>query len=147
MKDLEDKLEKSVKALDDILGEKQAKTKASEEEKQKQEEWDNQVKDFESEYADVDLAELGNNQKFLKFVKGKNLPLKQAYADFVDFIGETESQAIAKYTSKDGRSTSSGKSSSADGGGYGLTDSQKNLAQKSGMTYKEYSGYLKQITN
>jgi hypothetical protein len=73
------------------------------------------------------------------------LPLKELYEDFVEFIGETEAETIIKVKSKDSRSTSSGKGNSSDGGSYGLTESQKNLAKKSDMTFKEYADYLKQI--
>jgi hypothetical protein len=54
--------------------------------------WAAQVREFEAKNADVDLEKLAKNEKFLKFVKGKQLPLVQLYEDFVDFVGETEAE-------------------------------------------------------
>jgi chromosome segregation ATPase len=134
------------KELSDIKAERQAKEAEIKQAQQQKEAWESQTKEFEKAYPDVDLEQLDKNSKFLKFIKGKTGTLKEMYEDFVELVGEAEASAIAKAMAKNERSTGSGKSSSADGGGYGLTDRQKMLAQKSGQTYKEYAEYLKQIT-
>lgn len=134
------------KELAEIKGERQAKEKELKAKIEAEESWNKQFNEFKEAYPDVDETKLNENQKFLKFIKNKSGTLKELYEDFIELVGETETAAIAKVISKNERSTGSGKSSSADGGGYGLTDSQKTLAQRAGLTYKEYSEYLKQIT-
>jgi hypothetical protein len=146
IKDLEDKLEKSTKVIEEITGEKQ-KAKADAEAKAKaDEEWEKQVTEMNEAHPDIDLEELAKNAKFTKFIKGKGLPLKELYEDFVEFVGETEAEAIIKVKSKDIRSTSSGKGNNSEGNSYGLSAEEKALVDehnrrypKSKMSYKEYS--------
>lgn len=141
------------KELSDIKAERQAKENELKHAQKQKEIWDSQLKEFEEAYPDVDLEELDKNQKFVKFIKGKNARLKELYDDFVDFIGEAEKETIIKLKSKEMRSTSGGKgsgSSSAEGGTYGLSDAQmetlrewnaKNPQMK--MTAKEFAQYYK----
>lgn len=145
MKALEDKLEKSTKVIEDLIGERESKQKEVETKKKADDEWNAQVKDFTDGYPDIDLDELAKNQKFMKFARGKSLPLVELYTDFVEFIGEAEAETIAKVKSKNERSTSSGKSASSDGGSYGLSERQKTLAKNNGMQYKEYAELLKHV--
>lgn len=147
IKDLEDNLEAKTKALDEIVGERQATKQAVEDKKKADEAWENQLKEVQEDekLKDIDLDKLAEDPKFKKFIKGKALPLKELLEDFIEFVGETEAEAIAKVKSKEERSTSSGKGNSSDGASYGLTNRQKELAKKSGMTYKEYAEYKKQI--
>lgn len=124
---------------------------ASEKEEQKKisdAAWNKQVKEFEQEYSDVDLDELGKNEKFLKFVKGKAMPLKELYADFLDFIGEAEAEAVVKYKTKEAHSTGSGKGS-GESKDTGLTTEQKKSLDEwnrryphLAMTAKEYKNSL-----
>lgn len=145
MKDLEDKLEKSNKFIEEITNKEKQAIEEQQTKAKLDEAWKKQVNEMEEAHPNVDLKALEVNQKFLKFIKGKGLPLKELYEDFVEFIGETEAETIISIKSKELRSTSSGKGSSSDGGGYGLTDRQKNLAKTAGMTFKEYAEYQKQI--
>lgn len=145
IKDLEDKLEKSTKALDEITGERQAKVKQAEEQKA-QEEFYNQQRQALLEKHNVDAEDLEKNPRFMKFVKGKKITdLVEVYEDFAEFIGETEADTIAKAKSKEERSTSGGKGTNTDGAVYGLSPNQQTLAKKSGMSYKEYAELLKNI--
>lgn len=145
IKDLEDKLAKNAKYIES-LQEKDNKKKTEAENKRKaDEEWNKQVKEFQEAYEDVDLDSLANNKKFTKFIKGKNLSLKELYEDFVDLIGETQAEAIIKVKSKESRSTSSGKGSSS-GGNHGLTTAERKVVDdwnkrnpRMQMTYKEYA--------
>lgn len=132
------------KELAEIKGERQAKMAEKEAKVKADEAWNKQVTEFQEEYADVDLDKLAENPKFKKFIKGKALPLKELYADFTDFIGETEVEAIVKMKAKEERSTGTGKGNS-EGGNYGLTPNQQALCKKNGMAYKEYSEILKNI--
>lgn len=84
------------KDLAEMKAERQAKETEIEKKKQADEAWNNQVKEFTSTYGDVDLDQLALNPKFVKFVKGKHLPLKELYEDFIDFVGETEVEAIKR---------------------------------------------------
>ena len=134
--------------LSEIKGERTAIKQAEEKKKQADEAWNNQVKEFTATYGDVDLDQLALNPKFVKFVKGKHLPLKELYEDFIDFVGETEVEAIKKVMSKEQRSTSGGKGTNT-GGDYGLTDSQKKTVEEWNrknpnmkMSYKEYAEKL-----
>lgn len=126
----------------------QSKMKEVEAKKEADEAWNKQVKEFTETYGDVDLDQLALNPKFVKFVKGKHLPLKELYEDFIDFVGETEVEAIKKVMSKEQRSTSGGKGTNT-GGDYGLTDSQKKTVEEWNrknpnmkMSYKEYAEKL-----
>lgn len=149
--DLESKLNESYKVIAEINGEREAKIKEAEEMKAKENAWNNQIKEFETAYPDIDLEALDKNTKFIKFIKGKSAPLKDLYDDFVDFIGDTEKDTIIKLKSKEIRSTSSSKSSSGSTGGtYGLSDDQmetlnewnrKNPQMK--MSAKEFANYYK----
>ena len=134
--------------LSEIKGERTAIKQAEEQKKKDNEAWNNQVKEFTTTYGDVDLDQLALNPKFVKFVKGKHLPLKELYEDFIDFVGETEVEAIKKVMSKEQRSTSGGKGTNT-GGDYGLTDSQKKTVEEWNrknpnmkMSYKEYAEKL-----
>lgn len=67
--------------------------------KQKDTKWfEEDAKRFSEEYPDVSIAELGKDVRFLKFGKGKinNLPLAEVYADYLEFVGEIESEIDKK---------------------------------------------------
>ncbi len=150
IKELKDELKQSKKALDDILGEKQAKLNAEKEAQANQEKWDAQVKEFEEEFPDTDLNELGKNQEFLDFIEGSNWSLKTAYKKFSKLHGEIESKVISKVASKQLRSTSGSKGEgSTSGSGANLTAEQKSIVDnwnqknpKMTMSYKEYADKL-----
>jgi hypothetical protein len=109
-------------------------------------EWVKQVDAFTKKHPTVDLEKLSENQKFLRFVKGKDLPLIDLYEDFVEIIGGAEAEAIAKLQSNVDRSTSSGRQKGdASGGTYGLTPRQQELAKDGGMSFKEYAEILKHV--
>jgi hypothetical protein len=80
------------KEINELKGEREAFKKAEESKKQAQEAWNMQVKEMQETHPDVDLEKLAQNQKFLKFIKGKGLALKESYEDFVEFIGEQEAE-------------------------------------------------------
>ena len=127
------------KDLADLKSERNAKLAEIETKKQIDENWNIQVKTFSEKYSDINLDELGKNTKFIKFIKGKQLPLVELYEDFVDFIGESETDLLKNLKSKDLRSTTSGKGGALDGGSYGLTDTQKELATDAGIPFKRYA--------
>lgn len=109
-------------------------------------EWNKQVEAFIVKHPTVDLEKLSENQKFLRFVRGKNLPLIDLYEDFVEVVGGAEAEAIAKLQSNVDRSTASGRQKGgAEGGTYGLTPRQQELAKDGGMTNKEYAEILKYV--
>lgn len=125
----------------------ESETKQAEIEKKRQEDeyWDNQKKEFSTKHVDISLDELGKNAKFIKFIRGKNLPLVDLYEDFVELFGEIEADAISKMKSKDIRTTGSGGGSTPEGGNYNLSDRQKKLAKDNDMTFKEYANFLGMI--
>jgi seryl-tRNA synthetase len=132
--------------LSEIKAERQAKKAEIETAHKQNQEWQQQVSVFQQKHGDVDLEKLGENPKFIKFIKGKGLPLVELYDDFVEFVGEAEAEAISKMKSKDIRSTGNGKGGNSEGGvTYGLTERQQNLAKENGITMKEYSEAMKMI--
>ena len=134
------------KQLADITAERQAKEKELKAKIEAEESWNKQFNEFKEAYPDVDETKLNENPKFLKFIKNKAGTLKELYEDFIELVGETEAEVMARSKSKDLRSTSSGKLTSSDTGAtYGLTDNQKMLAKENGMTYKEYAEAMKTI--
>lgn len=109
-------------------------------------EWTAQVDAFVKKHPTVDLEKLSENQKFLRFVRGKDLPLIDLYEDFVEVVGGAEAEAIAKLQANVDRSTASGKEKGgAEGGTYGLTPRQQQLAKDGGMSFKEYAEILKYV--
>lgn len=98
------------------------------------------------EKHEVDADDLEKNPRFMKFVKGKSgINLVEEYEDFLEFIGETEKEAIIKVKSKEERSTSGGQGGNQ-GGGHGLSQDEKDLVDdhnarypKQKMTYKEFA--------
>ena len=142
MKELKKELATIKSERQAIQTEKDTKSKADEN-------WKEQLADFQGTYKDVDLDQLAVNPKFKKFIKGKNMPLKELYEDFTDFIGEAETEAIKKVTSKANRSTGTEKGSNA-GGNFGLSASQTELVDqwnkenpKMKETYQSYSSKLR----
>lgn len=137
-------LEKASKFVEKIEKDEEAKTKRTEKET-----YYNQQVELLLEKHNIHAEELEKNAKFMKFVKGKTISnLTETYEDFVDFIGESEAEAIKKVMSKEIRSTSGGKSSNS-GGNYGLTDAQKALVDEWNeenpgikMSYKQFAEKL-----
>ena len=135
------------KELEVIKAERLSNEKALKEKKEQEEKWEKNFNEFTESFPNVDLNKLNDNQKFIKFIKNKNGTLKELYEDFVELVGETEAEIVARTKSKDLRSTSSGKTvgASDSGASYGLTDNQKRLAKENDMTYKEYAEAMKII--
>ena len=129
--------------------EKEEKKQEEEEKQSAQQTYYNQQKELLLEKHNIDADDLEKNSKFMKFVKGKSISdLCEVYEDFVDFIGQTEADAIIKTKSKEERSTSGGKNANA-GGSHGLTDAQKQLVDEWNeenprlkMSYKDYAEKL-----
>lgn len=110
--------------------------------------WNKQVSDFQAKYPDVDMDKLGENEKFMKFLKraDKSIPLLEVYEDYIDLVGDAEKAAIEKIKSNVDRSTSSGKGGGdPEKGTYNLTPQQQKLARDNSMSYKEYAELLGQI--
>ena len=124
-----------------IKAEREAKNAEQKEQQRKQDEINAQFAAFESEYPDVDLDALTKDPKFVKFSKNKNETISEIYKDFVDLIDKAEIAALTKARDKDDRSTGGGKGKS-DGGTYGLTPRQQQLALENDMTFKEYADLL-----
>ena len=78
--------------LAELKGEREAIKKAETDKKAADTAFNKQVNEFGEQYPDVDLAKVGENPKFLKFVKGRAGTLVELYGDFVDFVGETEQE-------------------------------------------------------
>lgn len=82
----------------------QAKTTAEKQstEQAKKEWFEKDRKDFETKYPDVDIAKLAEDQRFLKFAKGKIgvYPLAEIYTDFVELFGELESTVKTELKNK-----------------------------------------------
>lgn len=122
------RLEKKIETLESAETNKKAEIEAervkAEIQKKSDDAWNAQLAEFEEKHGDVDLQTLEENQKFMKFIKGKHgQSITELYEDFTELIGETESAAIKKAMSKASRSTNNGKSSG--GTQSGLTESQK----------------------
>ncbi|MFD2330081.1 hypothetical protein ACFSR7_12585 [Cohnella sp. GCM10020058] len=162
LKDLEDEADekgaspellaeiKALKAdLNGIKKEKEEREQAASAEKAREEAWNKQVTAFKEKHADVDIDQLGQNDRFVKFLSRANpsLSLLEVYEDFLDLVGGAEAAAIAKIKSNNDRSTASGKGGGGDhtGGTYGLNDHQVKLAKQNGMSVKEYAELLGQI--
>jgi hypothetical protein len=71
-------------------------------EQTKKEWYENDLKDFENKYPDVDITKLDEDQRFLKFAKGKIgvYPLAEIYTDFVELFGELESTVKTELKNK-----------------------------------------------
>jgi transcriptional regulator with XRE-family HTH domain len=128
-----DKVEKAIKKS--IEAEEAAEAKLRDDEA-----WEKQVKAFEEKYSTVDIAKLADDKKFIKFAKGKGLPLTEIYEEYLEFLGDSEKEFVAKVQSNIDRSTSSGRQKGdALGGTYGLSADEQDLAKENGMTLKEYA--------
>jgi transcriptional regulator with XRE-family HTH domain len=128
-----DKVEKAIK--------KSIEADDAEERKRKDDEsWNKEISEFEEKYSTVDIAKLAEDKKFIKFAKGKNMPLVERYEEYLEFLGDSEKEFTAKIQSNIDRSTSSGKQKGdALGGTYGLTADEQELAAENGMSYKDFS--------
>ena len=142
LKELKSDKEKSLEAI--RLAEQEQEEKAK-----KDAQWDAQLNEMTESHPDVDLEVLAENSKFLKFVKGKTGTLKEFYEDFIEFVGETESEAIKKAMSKAERSTSSGKATGSTGTSVLNEAQKKTLAEWNRknpkhlqMTEKEFLGNM-----
>jgi hypothetical protein len=92
IKALAKKWGKSPEVVEKALLKQVANDEDSDRKEAETKQWREQVKVFEDKHPDVDLEKLSANQKFLKFVRGKKLPLVELYADFVEFVGEQEAE-------------------------------------------------------
>jgi hypothetical protein len=128
-----DKVEKAIK--------KSIEADDAEERKRKDDEsWNKEISEFEEKYSTVDIAKLAEDKKFIKFAKGKNIPLVEKYEEYLEFLGDSEKEFTAKIQSNIDRSTSSGKQKGdALGGTYGLSADEQELAAENGMSYKDFS--------
>jgi len=148
------KIEALEKEVNEYKSEKTAKMAELEAEKKKAEEqaaadkaWEEQLDELTQAHADIDIEKLNDDAKFLKFVKGKKGRLLEIYEDYLDFIGDTEAQAVKKAMSKAERSTSSGKSQSSAGSGLLSGDEKEVLKDWNRkyphlqMTEKEWLSY------
>ena len=145
-KDLEDKLEKSTKAIEEITGKEKAKTEAEKSKIEQEENWKKQVADFNEAHADTDLTALEADEDFIEYATGRAGTLTTLYEGYVKFTSKLEKKTAdeirAKYKSKELLSTGTGKGSKSETGDYGLTENQKSLAKSNGMSYKEYADLL-----
>lgn len=108
-----------------------------------------EVDEFAAKYPDIDHAKLSANQKFNKFFRRADpkLTLTEVYEDFLELVGDVEKAAIEKTKSNLSRATGSGKAKlGAEGGTYGLTPRQMELADENGISYKKFAENLSLIT-
>lgn len=154
IKELEDALRKSNSFVEEMMKEREAKKKEAEIQKERDTTWNKQVIAFEKEFPDVDLEALDKNTKFIKYIKGKSgVTLVELYKDFLEFVGETETETIKKIKTKDLRSTFGSRGNDdKSSGSYGLTDEQKKHVDEWNskyphlkMSYKEYAAKQKNI--
>ncbi|OCZ54316.1 hypothetical protein [Dehalobacter sp. TeCB1] len=143
------KIEKLENELSQLKGERQAQKQADDQRRQADEAWNKQVKEMTEAYPDIDLDELAEDPKFKRFAKGKGIPLKEVYEDFVEFIGEAEADTIAKVKSKQERSTGSGKGAVPPGKNHGLNKEQMDLVDewnrknpRMKMSYQQFADKL-----
>lgn len=149
IKDLEAKLEEKTKALDEILGERQAQKTEEQKKKELESYREEQIKLATEEFGEEVINELNSNPKFIKFLKSRTTPLVESINDWFDLIGEAETNAIKSVKSKESRSTSSGKGNPDGGSTYGLTKEQQQALQewnrkypRMAMTAKEFKERL-----
>lgn len=133
------------KKLDTIEKEKTDRQKEIDQRNQADNQWNEWVNELSSKHPTVDLDKLESNTKFIAYLKRSNpaLSLTERYETFIELVGSTEKEAMAKVTANIDRSTSSGRSKgSADGGTHGLSDYQQTLAKQNGMSNKDYAELL-----
>jgi uncharacterized protein YjiS (DUF1127 family) len=125
IKELKDEIKSTKSELADILGEKKAKLQEQQQKQQADENFKIQLDEFEAEYPDIDVNELGKNEEFLDFIEGSNWSLKTAYKKFIKIHGEIEDKAMRKIAGKHMRSTSNAKGESSTTDYNGLSAEQK----------------------
>lgn len=86
---------------------------AAEQAARDKDEADGQIAEFVEKYPDVDLLKLKDDPKFIKFVKGKKIPLIEAYEDYREMMGEAETEVFLKAKDRQNRSTGGGNSNEA----------------------------------
>jgi hypothetical protein len=141
---------KAIKAeLADIKKDKQAIIQQTEAKKQADIIWDGQVKEFGELFPDIDLPSLNDDEDFMDFwqASAPSQTISKVWERYSKLVGKAKADATAKIKSNVDRSTSSGRSKGdPTGGTYGLSSSQQDLAKKAGMSLKEYSDLMKDIT-
>jgi len=140
------KLEAKIEALEKPI---QAKAQEEEAQKEAKKRWDEQVVEFEGAYPDIDMTSLADDEDFMDFLRASapNQSVAKVWGRYSKLVGKAKAEATAKIKSNVDRSTSSGRSKSdPNGGTYGLSSTQQDLAKKAGMSLKEYSDFLKDIT-
>jgi len=100
--------------------EKQAKEEAATKEAERIQ---NEIKSFEESYPDVDLDSLNNDPKFLKFVSNHTGSLGAIYEQYIDLMGDVETETVRKVKSSENRSTGGGGTGKA--GSAGLSKEQQ----------------------
>jgi len=143
------RIEKLEKKLSESDGERNAIKQAEEQKKQADVIWNEQVKEFEETHQDVDLASLNDDEDFMDFwqASAPSQTITKVWERYSKLVGKAKADATAKIKSNVDRSTSSGRSKGDPSGGtYGLSATQQSLAQKAGMSLKEYSDMMKDIT-
>jgi len=83
---------KDPKAVEKALLNQIDSSEAAERKAESSRDFARQVKEFEAKYKDIDVEKLGENKKFIKFIKGKKLPLIDLYEDFVEYEGENQTE-------------------------------------------------------
>jgi sugar phosphate isomerase/epimerase len=139
---------KTLKAkLEELERERQAKKAEDEAATKAKEAEAKMVKDFTEKYPDVDIDKLKQDKKFMKYLSqtARNIPLIDVYESYQELVGGTETEVTEKIKANISRTTSSGKSKGeADGGTYGLTADEQELARENKMTCKEFAERKKQ---
>jgi hypothetical protein len=135
--------------IEDLRKPIKAQEEAAEAKKQADFIWNAQVTEFEELFPDVDLPSLNDDEDFMDFWKASapSQTISKVWERYSKLVGKAKADATAKIKSNVDRSTSSGRSKSDPSGGtYGLSTTQQDLARKGGMTNKEYSEMMKDIT-
>ncbi len=98
-------------------------------------------------YPKADLNELFDNEAFLLFSKGKNAGIDKLYEDFLRLEESLEASKNSKSIYSDAASTAFSSHSKAYVDDYSkrLTRRQMDIADKNGMSYREYGELLSQV--
>ena len=114
--------------LEAIEAKETEKSNKKEQEKNQQEVYQVARKELLAKH-EIDADDLGKNEKFMKFVRGKVITnLCEEYENFTELIGDVGIEAMKKNAQKEMRSTSAGKGSGI-GSNSGLTTSQKSALE------------------
>lgn len=136
------------KDLEELKSEKKAKIEEAEAKRKQDENFNTQVAEFKEKHSEINLSLLEKDEDFIEYATGRTGSLTTLYEGYVKFTSrlkeKTSDEVATKFKVKELSSTGSGKGS-PEGGDYGLSERQKELAKQNKIPYKEYAELLKYV--